>query len=58
MKKKRKIIEEPEFIGGLGPLTKEEEQAISEYFQKLKKAKSSKKAKVISISSKRKKAAA
>lgn len=39
----KKKINEPDFIGGQGPLTKEEELALSQYFskKKSKKAKSS-----------------
>ena len=39
----KKKINEPDFIGGQGPLTKEEELALSQYFasKKNKKSKSS-----------------
>lgn len=32
----KKQINEPDFIGGQGPLTKEEEVALSQYFAKKK----------------------
>ncbi|MEJ7663993.1 MAG: hypothetical protein WKG07_32910 [Hymenobacter sp.] len=35
--KTKKIINEPDFIGGQGPLTKEEETALNAYFTKNKK---------------------
>ena len=36
----KKKINEPDFIGGQGPLTKEEELALSQYFSKKKNKKS------------------
>lgn len=33
---KKKLIEEPDVIGGLGPMTKEEEAALSAYFAQKK----------------------
>lgn len=47
----KKQINEPDFIGGQGPLTKEEELALSEYFAK-KKNKTSKQPKVIAVKAK------
>ena len=35
----KKQINEPDFIGGQGPLTKEEEIALSQYFSKKKNKK-------------------
>ena len=35
---KKKLIEEPDFIGGLGSLTKEEAAALSAYFAQKKAA--------------------
>jgi hypothetical protein len=36
----KKQINEPDFIGGQGPLTKEEETALAQYFSKKKDKKS------------------
>ncbi len=51
----KKQINEPDFIGGLGSLTKEEEVALSQYFAK-KKKKESKSSNLISVKTKSRKA--
>ncbi len=35
--KTKKIVLDVDFIGGMGPLTSEEEKALSEFFKKRKK---------------------
>jgi hypothetical protein len=44
----KKQINEPDFIGGQGVLTKEEEIALSQYFAR-KKKKESKKSNLVSV---------
>jgi hypothetical protein len=47
----KKQINEPDFIGGQGPLTKEEEIALSQYFAR-KKNKEIKQSNIIQVKSK------